>query len=115
MRIALKANSQYSQSFCISMITSAVVFGSKELSCGHLYGLASMFESIFVNERVESVGVRNILCSGSGCARPGFFLSLGLEENVPKQFRRLRRKWFRVDVAGLVCFFSSLSQVDSGN
>jgi hypothetical protein len=74
------------------MITSAVVFVSKELSCGHLYGLASMFESILDNERVESVGVRNILRSGSRCARPGSFLSLGLEENVPKQFRRLKRK-----------------------
>jgi hypothetical protein len=115
MRIALKVNSQYSQSFCISMITSAVVFVSKELSCGHLYGLASMFESILDNERVESVGLRNILRSGSRCARPGFFLSLGLEENVPKQFRRLRRKWFRVDVAGFACFFPSLFQVDSGN
>jgi len=80
---------KHSQSFCISMITSAVVFGSKELSCGHLYGLASILESMLDNESVEIVGVFRIFRSGTRCTRTDFFFSRGLEENNPKQLRRL--------------------------
>ena len=82
---------KHSQSFCISIITNAVVFGSKELSCGHLYGLASMLESILDNESVEIVGAFSIVRSGTRCAHWGFF-SRGLEVKNPKQLRTLSWK-----------------------
>ena len=96
---------EHSQSFCMSMITSAVVFGSNELSCGHLYGDASILESILDSETVAIVKVRRFLrlrCIGRA---ETLRLSDALEGNKPKQLRRLRRERF----AGVSapCFGSS--------
>jgi hypothetical protein len=90
------------------MITRAVVFGSKELSCGHLYGKASIFESILDTKDVEIVEVRSALRSGAGCAGSALFLSCGfLDEKNVKQWRRFRVK-LRVIAAGFRCLSSLL-------
>jgi hypothetical protein len=56
---------KYPQSFCISMMTKAVVFGSKLLSWGHLYGEASMLDAIFECQSGKIWGICTILRSGT--------------------------------------------------
>jgi hypothetical protein len=108
--VALLKNkdTNHSQSFCMSMITRAVVFGSNELSCGHWYGEASMLDSILDIDKVEIVEARRILWSETTCfAGPALLVRLGFGAQNMKQLDRVRVKR-RVEVAGFRCFSSVL-------
>jgi len=93
-------DTSHSQSFCMSIITRAVVFGSNELSCGHLYGEASMLDSILDIDKIEVFEVRRVLCSETMCsARSALVVPRDLDEENVKQLNRRRVK-LRVDGAG---------------
>jgi hypothetical protein len=101
----------HQQSSCISMMTSAVVFGSKLLSWGHMYGSASILAIMEERERIGFNGFLSILCCSC-------WIIIGLSDFFDFSDRRTEARSFRIirrfEIEGLVVRWekSSLLCVD---